>query len=856
MSKSPVDLTSRSTSRPSSVSRPVGTASSSGRSSSAEQRHSILSSYNLQPRSSTSPVRPPSRTAALNLGSPITSPAKAPTMSQASRHVISPTRDEQGGIPTRSGEEKPEGKSGRLSVIVAEEREVMELVDTPPAADGDVDMNGDETVDEDGDEGEGEGEDEGEDGEGDGEGEGGEEGSGSDEDEDDEEEEDDEEDDEEDSGDESEDLGGSPEIVAIDGPSGPPRLSLPPTVKTEPGEEGGTAPAGPDEIALAEAGAVTAEGEVNVLAPKKKKRVRPRSPSEDVDLPPPPPPMRTIRLESKMLPEGETLEWDILEDARTHGMVAEVWAVAEDDMPIKEGEEGAVTAGVQADGQGHEGEANGLSNGPGPAGPSSGPLFGLGFGDEDPEEIARRLEEKYGEDNRKSKKAKFKKKKPIDYDLNDPFIDDSEIMIDAPTHYARPKKEGFFVHSGMLELLEESPVKAKPRTTKAKARTSNAVPAPPKPPRRSLSAAVLSHKRRGSGFKGSEAEPISIDDSDGETKAAGPSKLVARRSGSLSPSPRDDDVEKDEDLDLQPVEIDRVLYKNASKDPALLPPYLMFAAAVRRRLNALRGESEKHDWSHGARGKFPDHLRPFLQAAGRAAYEHDLFGLADREGVDKSFFLALPSALPYNEFTLRKLVTKLCYTGYWIWLQDCEEEGIEQFKDMVNQEKDDILAKYEEAHKAWEVEVKEWDENHPNAVANGNTPSSNSQAEPMAIDALINGPSAGTITGTGTPRLDDARPAEPPKRFPWTADMREVFGQLLENMSDIVDLAKRATEWNIQSAKAGKEWGETGTKIRLYKKVNDCFPDGFMNTSIISREMTKLRGNKKKQQVDQDGDGA
>ena len=47
------------------------------------------------------------------------------------------------------------------------------------------------------------------------------------------------------------------------------------------------------------------------------------------------------------------------------------------------------------------------------------------------------------------------KRKKIDYDLEDPFIDDSELLIDAPTHFGRPKKEGFFVHSGPLELLEE-----------------------------------------------------------------------------------------------------------------------------------------------------------------------------------------------------------------------------------------------------------------------------------------------------------------------------------------------------------------------------------------------------------------
>jgi hypothetical protein len=40
------------------------------------------------------------------------------------------------------------------------------------------------------------------------------------------------------------------------------------------------------------------------------------------------------------------------------------------------------------------------------------------------------------------------------YDFTDDFIDDSEIAIDdAETHIPRPKKEGFFVHIGPLELM-------------------------------------------------------------------------------------------------------------------------------------------------------------------------------------------------------------------------------------------------------------------------------------------------------------------------------------------------------------------------------------------------------------------
>ena len=49
-----------------------------------------------------------------------------------------------------------------------------------------------------------------------------------------------------------------------------------------------------------------------------------------------------------------------------------------------------------------------------------------------------------------------KKKKVVDvYDTRDDFIDDSELLVDQPTHYGRTKKEGFFVHQGPLELVWE-----------------------------------------------------------------------------------------------------------------------------------------------------------------------------------------------------------------------------------------------------------------------------------------------------------------------------------------------------------------------------------------------------------------
>ena len=146
-------------------------------------------------------------------------------------------------------------------------------------------------------------------------------------------------------------------------------------VKVEPGESE------PDILSgAANIGVITTipgEEPTNILIPKRK-RAR-RSPSSDEDLPPPPPPMKTIRLERQLEPEGQTLEWNILDEAQEKGMI-DVWGAGEEtrDIVAEEAMEG-----------------NAIS-GPSEIGPAA-QLLGPGGDDVDPEEIARRLEEKYGE---------------------------------------------------------------------------------------------------------------------------------------------------------------------------------------------------------------------------------------------------------------------------------------------------------------------------------------------------------------------------------------------------------------------------------------------------------------------------
>ncbi|KAL1412560.1 hypothetical protein Q8F55_000307 [Vanrija albida] len=574
----------------------------------------------------------------------------------------------------------------------------------------------------------------------------------------------DEEEDDDDSGDDSDDSDSS-DIIAIDGPDGEPSASAAaPNVKTEPGADESTEPKKDAE----------GEGEVvNELKPKKKKRARPRSPSEDEDLPPPPP-MPTIRLEIALPTDDETLDWNFIETAASAGFEGVFNAWGEDPLAG----EGTPLNPVDLNGAAADGDSST------PAAPSAAePPRPPGFSDEEWREMqeeARRLEAKYEEPKKKRVMAK---KRKIEYDLSDPFIDDSDLGIDAPTHVARPKKEGFFVHQGALELMEGSPIK------KPKAKTSRANPKAPKEQRKSLSEAV----RERHAPNGSRASPILI----GSDDEAGPSYIPDRR----SPSP----VDAPEDR----YAVDRTLFKAASREPKYLPPFDEFPDDVGHRLRSLRRESSKHVWDLNNKGKFPEHLKRPLQRAGVAAFHHDLLCIPDKETTDsgyerfseKAFVTALCSVLPYNRLTLGKLVLKLCYTEYWKWMQMCEAEGLRQWNELLKPEIPAMLEQYEQAvleHARQEVsEITELEDDQ-----------------------------------------NKAKSTDPKKLPTITQEMKDIFRQLVENTQEMVDINKKMEDWG---QKFEGQSSELNMRKLLYNKIAKLYPEGWMTSLTLSRQYTNYK---------------
>lgn len=344
-----------------------------------------------------------------------------------------------------------------------------------------------------------------------------------DEDEDEEEEDEEEEDEEEDSDDDdaqSEDLEGVGQLSAPFTPSDVqdgPRSDAP--LEPESSE------AKTDGEGTGEAPGKATEGEEVVHKPLVKKK-RARAASVD-EMPPPPPPMLTIRVDREFEDDYETLEWNILDDARERGMVAE-WPTGPDISNTPAEPEHPVAGPSQP--------------------PLPVPLDGNGLDanlmDDDALAIAARLEVKYGGP---PKKRKTKKE---EYDLADEFIDDSELAIDAPTHIGRTKKEGFFIQQGPVELIMEDVVVKR----SGQKRSAKVVEPPPRLPTLIERVHAKRNAKKKAEGEGTRNSPIKLDDAD-ELSPPQPEQIPV-----LDTSP-------EISLPLEHIPIDRSKYSFASNDP-------------------------------------------------------------------------------------------------------------------------------------------------------------------------------------------------------------------------------------------------------------------------------------------------
>ena len=230
-----------------------------------------------------------------------------------------------------------------------------------------------------------------------------------------------------------------------------------------------------------------------------------------------------------------------------------------------------------------------------------------------------------------------------EYDLNDPFIDDSELAIDDRTHFAQTKQQGFYVSSGEVALLKDKYVFSLMCYSWSSGLTMTCRTSPKKP--RSKRPLILSSAAAASIQPLSQVAPPSLAPTVHAPRAPSHTSTSVPQEGTRE-SPiallDDDDNKPPPKRKLSPGHSAAHDIGDAPKKRRKLQQLQPFHPDLEASIEALKVAIAAESFE--VKGKFPPSLKPKLQQLALQAIVLDEY--------NDNFFARMPQLFPYNKFTM------------------------------------------------------------------------------------------------------------------------------------------------------------------------------------------------------------
>ncbi|TFK88241.1 hypothetical protein K466DRAFT_489328 [Polyporus arcularius HHB13444] len=414
------------------------------------------------------------------------------------------------------------------------------------------------------------------------------------------------------------------------------------------------------------------------------------------------------------------------------------------------------------------------------------------------------------------------------YDTTDPFIDDSELAQDERTFFAQTKQKGFYVSSGQVALLN------KPSAKKPKSKKVNILA-----PSASVSAALSTATLPLPALSVS-APPAGVSPSNGKVKTE-----EGSRDAPIALLSDGEDNGKLKRKNSEALSVSEGGAKKRRKTVEIQP----FHPELEQAMEVLKEAIAKEKWD--VKGKFPPGLKPIL---GQVALKAVILG-----EYDDNFFNMMPRLFPYNKFTMTKLIKRTIWRDHTNLLLDRQNALIEELR---------VLAEegFPKAQEEWEKSVVQWEKRHERAKleaggegANGVAPShegspaaSDAQATPMIAPSALEQRASlddGGENEEGAGAGGKGKDAHPPaKRYRLTDQMKAIIWQLvcLSNECCRIENEKNSLEGSNQIV------SDQGVRKNLYQKIVAAFPDGWLSSGQISREVSVMKKKYEKESMEND----
>ncbi|KAF8907775.1 hypothetical protein CPB85DRAFT_1310857 [Mucidula mucida] len=261
-----------------------------------------------------------------------------------------------------------------------------------------------------------------------------------------------------------------------------------------------------------------------------------------------------------------------------------------------------------------------------------------------------------------------------------------------------------------------------------------------------------------------------------------------------------------------------------------------FHPRLQTAIDDLKAAIAKEDWSN--KGKFPPNIKPILAQTALLAVELDEY--------DDDFFNLMPTLFPYNKFTMTKLIKRTIFVEHTALLVRRQDALLEQLGKLATEG-------FKKAEEDWQNAVVAWDRRQEKARQQkeaeggfeGTSTARTGTSEPP-----------GPPTRPGSPAGDEGEegkngrePHPPSKKYRMTDAMKNIVWELvlLSNESCRLENEKNQLENSIIQV------SEQGLRKVLYQKIVAVFPEGWMSSGQISRDVSAIKKRLEKEQLEGDG---
>ncbi|EDR09474.1 uncharacterized protein LACBIDRAFT_319105 [Laccaria bicolor S238N-H82] len=428
----------------------------------------------------------------------------------------------------------------------------------------------------------------------------------------------------------------------------------------------------------------------------------------------------------------------------------------------------------------------------------------------------KKIESSESEEEDKTKdgtKPKSKKKKKItheEYDTSDPFIDDSELAVDQRKWFGQTKQQGFYVSSGEVALVKDKSPK-KPKSKKPSLATA-------------LNPPTLTE-----GIRNSPVPTVS----DSEVKKE---------------LPADEDLEAGDEHAGQKRKRYITVVEGGKKRKIV--NIHSFHPDLQVGIESIKQAIAQESWAQ--KGKFPPALKPQLAQLALLAIKLDEY--------DDHFFNLMPTLFPYNKFTMTKLIKRTVYTDHVALLVERQEILLNELAELAR-------LGFAKAEEEWERSVVAWDRRQEKLRAEA-AEAANGTAAGTGAGTTSSGPTRHpteemdvdqqqqTVGGTGAPGTDgdgeggkegkDHGQHPPAKRFRMTETMKNIVWNLVLLSNECCRLENEKNTYEGSMIQVS----EQGLRKVLYQKIVAAFPEGWMSSGQISRDVSVMKKKYEKENME------